>query len=56
MPNKLKYSKPLLFSNDTHLISSSKCVDIMQSNIQYDIFSLTHWILSNKLRLHVKRY
>ena len=44
-----------MFADDTNLIFSSKSFDILQTNIQYDIFSLTHWLFSNKLTLNVKK-
>ena len=55
MPNILKYSEPIIFSDDINLIFSSKYFDILQTNIQYDLYSLTHWLFSNKLALNVKK-
>ena len=54
MPNIIKYSKPIIFADDTNIIVSSKSFDILQSNIQDDLYSLTHWLFSNKLTLNVK--
>ena len=51
----LKYSKPIIFADDTNLIFSSKYFDILQTNIQYGLYSLTHWLFSNKLSLNVKK-
>ena len=42
MPNILKYSKPIFVADDTNLIVSSKSFDILQINIQDDLYSLTH--------------
>ena len=55
MPNILKYSTPIICANDTHLIFSSTSFDILQTNIQDDLYNLTHWLFSNKLTLHVKK-
>ena len=40
MPNILKYSKPIMFADDTN-ICSSKSFYILQTNIQDDVYSLT---------------
>ena len=53
MPNILKYSTSIIFADDTHLIVSSKSFDILQTNIQYDFYNLTHRLFSNKLTLNV---
>ena len=53
MPNILKYSTPIIFADDTNLIFSSKSFDILQTNIQDDLYNLTHWLFSNKLTLNV---
>ena len=55
MPNILKYFTPIIFADDTNLIFSSKSFDILQTNIQDDLYNLTHWIFSNKLTLNVKK-
>ena len=55
MPNILTYSKPIIFVDDTNLIVGSKYYDILQINIQYDLFSLTYWVFSNKLTLGKKK-
>ena len=44
MPNILKYSKPILFADDTNLIVSSKYFDNLQTNIQDNRYSLNHWL------------
>ena len=49
MPNILKYSKSIICADDTNLNVSSKSLDILQTNVQDDIFSLIHWLFSNKL-------
>ena len=54
MPNILTYSKPIIFADDTNLIFSSKSFDIQQNNIQYELYSLTHWLFSNTLTINVK--
>ena len=58
MPNILKYSieyTPIMFADDTNLIFSSKSFDILQTNIQDDLYNLTHWLFNNKLTLNVKK-
>ena len=40
MHNILKYSKSIICADDTNLNVSSKSLDILQKNIQDDIFSL----------------
>ena len=55
IPNILKYSKPIVIADDTRLIFSSKSFDILQTNIQVDLYNLTHWLFSNKLTLNVKK-
>ena len=55
MPNILKYSTPIMFADDTNLIFNSKSFDILQTNIQDDLYNLTHWLFSNKLTLNVKK-
>ena len=55
MPNILKYSTPIIFADDTNLIFSSKSFDILQTNIQDDLYNLTHWLFSNKLTLNEKK-
>ena len=40
MPNILKYAIPTIFADDTHLIFSSKYFDILQTNIQDDLYNL----------------
>ena len=55
MPNILKYYKPTSVACDTTFIFSSKYFDILQNNIQDDLYSLTHWLFSNKLILNVKK-
>ena len=42
-------------TDDTNLIFSSKTFDILQTNIQDDLYNLTHWLFSNKLTLNVKK-
>ena len=44
MPNILKYSKTIICADDTNIIVSIKSFDILQYNIQYYLFSLTHWL------------
>ena len=44
MLNILKYSKPIIFTDDTNLINNSKSFDIRQTNIQYDFYSLKYWL------------
>ena len=55
MPNILKYSTPIICADDTNLIFSSKSFDILQTNIQEDLYNLTYWLFSNKLTLNVKK-
>ena len=55
MPNILKYSKPIIFEDDTNFIFSCKYFHILQTNIEGDLFSLIHWLFSNKLTLNVKK-
>ena len=55
MPNILKLSKPIHFADDTNLIFSSKYFDILQTNIQDDLYILTYWLFSNKLTLNIKK-
>ena len=55
IPNILKYSTPILFADDTYLMFSSKSFDILQTNIQDDLYNLTYWLFSNKLTLNVKK-
>ena len=55
MPNILKYSAPIIFADNTNLMFSSKSFDILQTNIQDDLYNLTHWLFSNKLTLNVKK-
>ena len=54
MPNILKYYKSILFADGTNLIFSSNYFYILQTNIQDDLFSLTHWLFSNKLIINIK--
>ena len=42
MTNILKYSKPIIFADDTNLIFSSKSFDILQTNLQDDLYNLIH--------------
>ena len=55
IPNILKYSTPIIFADDTYLMFSSKSFDILQTNIQDDLYNLTYWLFSNKLTLNVKK-
>ena len=55
MTNIQKYSKSVILADDTDLIVSSKYVDILQTNIQNDLFNLSHMLFSNKLTLNVKK-
>ena len=48
MPNILKYYTPIIFADFTNIIVSSKSFDILQTNIQVDLYNLTTCIFSNK--------
>ena len=55
MTNILKYSKPKIFADDTNFIFSMKYIDNLPTNIQYNLFSVTHWLFSSTLTLNIKK-
>ncbi len=55
LPNSLKFSKSILFADDTTVyISSENIVDLV-SSLEMDLTALTDWFYANKLSLNVSK-
>ena len=55
LPNCLKYSKAILFADDTTIYLSSSDIHYLYKTVNIDLGSMTEWFRSNKLSLNVSK-
>ena len=55
LPNVLKHSKCILFSDDTTIYQTSHTLTYLRECIEYDIECLSDWFRANKLSLNVQK-
>ena len=55
LPNTIKYSKCILFADDTTMFYSTKHPDELYKNISQDLHALSDWFKANKLSLNVNK-
>ena len=52
LPNSLSKSCPRMYADDTHLTYSSGDTESIQSCLNSDLISISHWLTANKLTLN----